>query len=218
MAHCSRWYAICFSPRTLPHNKLITLLARSVSLHLSECHERHSVDYARKFDSCNFWGLTGTPMTSDRSELGAMLRALGHNVGANAQTFGLGIGTAAPIWPQNNQALQDQAFIEKMRKLMIRHTKSQQIHGQTALALPELDAATVWLDMTPLERRAYDVAKRFDYRAHELKSTHQPAKSFHIAMCTCSATCEILFVHVTVRNDLTHYACYLLHPLTLLQA
>ena len=77
------------------------------------------------------------------------------------------LGTLGPFkkgdhpqkWPR---ALQEQAFVEKLRKLMIRHTKSQQIHGRAALALPELDAETVWLDMTPLEQRAYTVAKCCD--------------------------------------------------------
>lgn len=36
-----------------------------------------------------------------------------------------------------------------------RHTKAQRIAGAAALALPELDAATVWLDMPQRERTAY---------------------------------------------------------------
>ena len=32
------------------------------------------------------------------------------------------------------------------------------IHGAVALALPEADARTVWLTMTPLERRLFDEA------------------------------------------------------------
>ena len=121
-------------------------------------------------------------MTSDKSELDAMLRVLGQ------AHSGLKVST---IDPHVAAAKQNQAYIEKLRKLMIRHTKAQQIHGQAALALPELNAATVWLDMTPLERRAYGVAKDKDHKALLLANTHEAAKPFRIAM---GKSCISLFL------------------------
>lgn len=121
-------------------------------------------------------------MTSDKSELDAMLRVLGQ------AHSGLKVSTID--WPIS-AAKQNQAYIEKLRKLMIRHTKAQQIHGQAALALPELNAATVWLDMTPLERRAYGVAKDKDHKALLLANTHEAAKPFRIAM---GKSCISLFL------------------------
>ena len=146
--------------------------------------------YSTRLASCNLWGLTGTPMTSDKSELDAMLRVLGQaHSGLKVSTIDppLQMGQSATV----TAAKQNQAYIEKLRKLMIRHTKAQQIHGQAALALPELNAATVWLDMTPLERRAYGVAKDKDHKALLLANTHEAAKPFRIAM---GKSCISLFL------------------------
>jgi len=148
------------------------------------------VGYSTRLASCNLWGLTGTPMTSDKSELDAMLRVLGQaHSGLKVSTIDppLQMGQSATV----TAAKQNQAYIEKLRKLMIRHTKAQQIHGQAALALPELNAATVWLDMTPLERRAYGVAKDKDHKALLLANTHEAAKPFRIAM---GKSCISLFL------------------------
>ena len=41
---------------------------------------------------------------------------------------------------------------------MIRHTKSQRIAGNVALALPAADCQTVWLDMSSAERTLYSLA------------------------------------------------------------
>ena len=42
---------------------------------------------------------------------------------------------------------------------MIRHTKSQRIHGEVALALPDCDCRTVLLDMSADEKLLYDYAR-----------------------------------------------------------
>jgi hypothetical protein len=124
---------------------------------------------------CNIFGLTGTPMTSDRTELDKMIGAFGHG------DHGLKITTTMPCYSPLNKtwAAYDQCLVEKLRKLMIRHTKAMRIHGKTALALPELEAETVWLDMTPVERRAYEIAKCQDNTAG---LGYASAKSFHLAM------------------------------------
>ena len=43
----------------------------------------------------------------------------------------------------------------RLKLHMIRHTKSQRIGGEVALALPEADCDTIFLDMSFEERSAY---------------------------------------------------------------
>ena len=45
-------------------------------------------------------------------------------------------------------AVDNDEVVDRLKKIMIRHTKSQRIGGQVALSLPETDHATVWLDMS----------------------------------------------------------------------
>ena len=45
----------------------------------------------------------------------------------------------------------------RLRKVMIRHTKGMRIGGEVALALPDADCSTCWLDMSADERLLYDV-------------------------------------------------------------
>ena len=45
-------------------------------------------------------------------------------------------------------AIDNDEVVDRLKKVMIRHTKSQRIGGQVALSLPETDQATVWLDMS----------------------------------------------------------------------
>ena len=49
-----------------------------------------------------------------------------------------------------------------LRTVIIRHTKSQQIQGDDALALPELESETVILTMSTTERQAYTAAAALD--------------------------------------------------------
>ena len=56
------------------------------------------------------------------------------------------------MWRSNSYAgpapLDNDEVVDRLKKIMIRHTKSQRIGGQVALSLPETDHATVWLDMS----------------------------------------------------------------------
>ena len=54
------------------------------------------------------------------------------------------------------------SLIEKTKQIMIRHTKSQRIHGSDALALPELNVETVMLNMTEEEKANYIQQKKLD--------------------------------------------------------
>ena len=51
-------------------------------------------------------------------------------------------------------------LVDKLKKLMIRHTKGQRIGGGQALSLPTLKSETEWLVFTPSERGLYDAARR----------------------------------------------------------
>jgi len=46
-------------------------------------------------------------------------------------------------------------LVQKLRRLMIRHTKSQRIRGTSALVLPEKECETVWLTMSADEATLY---------------------------------------------------------------
>ena len=45
-------------------------------------------------------------------------------------------------------------------QVMIRHTKSQRIGGDVALALPDSDSKTIYLDMTDDERTMYNYSRQ----------------------------------------------------------
>lgn len=51
-------------------------------------------------------------------------------------------------------------LVRVLQEVMIRHTKSQRIGGDVALALPDSQSSTVWLTMTPDERTLYSQSVR----------------------------------------------------------
>ena len=53
--------------------------------------------------------------------------------------------------------LSNQEVVDLMRKFMIRHTKSMRIGGDVALALPDAECKTVWLDMSADEKVLYQL-------------------------------------------------------------
>ena len=53
--------------------------------------------------------------------------------------------------------LPNQEVVDLMRKFMIRHTKSMRIGGDVALALPDAECKTVWLDMSADEKVLYQL-------------------------------------------------------------
>ena len=57
-----------------------------------------------------------------------------------------------PSW--SAPSLGNDEVVDRLKKIMIRHTKSQRIGGEVALSLPDTDHATVWLDMSDDEARA----------------------------------------------------------------
>jgi hypothetical protein len=65
--------------------------------------------------------------------------------------------------------------VARLRKVMIRHTKSQRIGGEVALALPDADCQTVWLEMTDDERMLYKVHQCVDGNAISLQNKARPS-------------------------------------------
>ena len=53
--------------------------------------------------------------------------------------------------------LRNEDVCDQLKQLIIRHTKAQRIRGEVALALPDADCQTHWLDMSPHERALYGV-------------------------------------------------------------
>jgi hypothetical protein len=72
-------------------------------------------------------------------------------------------------------------LISRLKQVMIRHTKSQRIAGDIALALPELDSETVFLRMTAAERSSPlpDYGQMSTYS--EARSTDMRPNKFHNA-------------------------------------
>uniref|UniRef100_A0A7S4BGJ8 Helicase ATP-binding domain-containing protein n=1 Tax=Chrysotila carterae TaxID=13221 RepID=A0A7S4BGJ8_CHRCT len=91
---------------------------------------------------CKFvWGVTATPITSSVDDLGVVAELLGQKKRLKNACSGTRF---------------THSVVALLRRLMIRHTKSQRIGGAVALALPEADAQTVWLEMKKDERAKYD--------------------------------------------------------------
>ena len=93
------------------------------------------------------WLCTGTPIPLSGS-MHTQLSLLGHDkpgwagYGQQQETRGgLNIG--------GNKTKTE---VDKLKRIMIRHTKSQRIGGEVALALPDCDCRTVLLDMSADER------------------------------------------------------------------
>ena len=122
--------------------------AGTASFHRLIIDESHlGMGNARYYRAGHVWCMTGTPMTSTVHEL----------FGANGR-----IGSPPVIKGVYGGTLVDAELAQALRRVLIRHTKSQRIGGEVALSLPEADTATVWLDMSPHEKQLYAKAKQLD--------------------------------------------------------
>lgn len=133
------------------------------------------------------WAVTGTPVVKAFSDLDNQADFLGHGVdhetrpvrpltdrsdssGSQAVIkkndwrvdYGLRLRETASQCTVKTERDAQAAFgrlLGKLQTVMIRHSKSQQIAGDLALALPELGSETMWLTMSAEERVEYRVAK-----------------------------------------------------------
>ena len=105
------------------------------------------------------WCVTGTPMSTSLEQLEWQARMLGHweyglclyrAVRApEARDVDMDTGKASYPFMTNEQ------IADKLKQLMIRHSKSQRISGEAALSLPDADSDVVWLTMSDDERALY---------------------------------------------------------------
>jgi len=109
------------------------------------------------------WCVTGTPFSSSLSDLSRSSHILGHWSG----------GCCLRDWVN---ARGSPKVVSLLRSVMIRHTKSQRIGGELALALPDSSTETVWLNMNDRERSCYQSAKLKRYEGSS------PLKTFGLEM------------------------------------
>jgi hypothetical protein len=89
------------------------------------------------------WCVTGTPCMTALDQLKPQARLLG-----------MESALANELLRGTNEEL-----IDWLKARMIRHTKSMRIGGEVALALPDADCVTVWLDMPADERLLYGMTE-----------------------------------------------------------
>ena len=117
------------------------------------------------------WCVTGTPFSHSLEQLETQARLVGQwKHGLNLSDLlrkckqaqsGEQIG-----WDHINNTprltITNQQVADKLKQVMIRHSKSQRIQGAEALSLPDAEVATVWLTMSEDERLLYDLASCAD--------------------------------------------------------
>ena len=109
------------------------------------------------------WYVTGTPFSSSLKDLDQPATRIKH------WTQGIKIRSLE----YSINSLDDVATA--LRKVMIRHTKSQRIAGDVALALPDSSTEIVWLNMNEEERSRYQNS--------EVRQLYGPASTFGVEMC-----------------------------------
>ena len=137
-----------------------------------------------KYQTSNVWLVTGTPFSTSLNQLKYQACVLGHSLdGLQLKRGKLRDATVASahgarpsppppklspltsppfatrkdVWKNSYSGppqLDNDEVVDRLKKIMIRHTKSQRIGGQVALSLPETDQTTVWLDMSDDEALA----------------------------------------------------------------
>lgn len=106
--------------------------------------------------------MTGTPFSSTVKDLEISAQRVEHwKWGSNLYTL------------TKNPSLICET-ISALRKVMIRHTKSQRIAGDVALSLPDSSTEIVWLTMNENERSQYEIA--------EVRQIYEGTSTFGIEM------------------------------------
>ena len=96
------------------------------------------------------WCVTGTPFSTQLVQLETQARILGQWEG------GFKLSTILACSPyQSSLYKSNDEVVDMLREVMIRHSKSQRIKGEVALALPESECNTAWLTFSRSERVLY---------------------------------------------------------------
>jgi hypothetical protein len=105
------------------------------------------------------WCVTGTPFSTSLRQLLPQAKLLGQDeagIGVNDLVNGRKrAGWVPPSsssmwknhWPRDT--VKNDEITTLLRTVMIRHTKAMRIGGAVALALPDADVQTLWLDVCP---------------------------------------------------------------------
>ena len=99
------------------------------------------------------WLVTGTPFSSSLNELSTQVDVLRQHAGWVSPPPGIrGLMDVRSLNPTKLSRPEGQKAVDVLRRHMTRHTKSQRIGGDVALALPESDLRIEWLELTQTER------------------------------------------------------------------
>ena len=153
------------------------------------------------------WCVTGTPFSHSLEQLETQARLVGHwkhglNVSDLLRKCKQAKSGEQYGWDHFNNAprltITNQQVADKLKQVMIRHSKSQRIQGAEALSLPDSEVATVWLTMSEDERLLYDLASCAD-------GAPPPGQDHPITatMTSSSVTTPHLRPHHTTSDPLT---------------
>jgi len=148
---------------TTPHITMPPAVVSNVRFHRMVVDEAHllelhgvgtmgaKVEALNSYHTNNLWLVTGTPFSTSLGQLKTQANLLGHAYHGLKVAETWATRATHPRGPMTDNP----EVVERLKKLMIKHSKSQRIGGEVALALPATDAETVWLDMSPDERLLY---------------------------------------------------------------
>ena len=109
------------------------------------------------------WLVSGTPFSTSLDQLEAQSALLGCQIHGAPDIRRLGLGHGF-ITHDRPEYMSNDTIVDWLRTRLIRHTKRMRIGGDVALALPDADCKTVWLEMSEDERLLYGI--------HECASGH----------------------------------------------
>jgi len=96
------------------------------------------------------WCVTGTPFSTQLVQLETQARILGQwEGGFKLSTILAGSPYQSSVYKSNDEV------VDMLREVMIRHSKSQRIKGEVALALPESECNTAWVTFSRSEQVLY---------------------------------------------------------------
>ena len=182
---------------TTPHMNIGEAFLARVRLHRLVLDEAHLLNpgstTAQKLGSLMryqakyAWCVTGTPFSTSLRQLLPQAKLLGQDeAGICVNDFVNGRKRAGWVppssgsvwknhWPRDT--VKNDEVTALLRKAMIRHTKAMRIGGAVALALPDADVQTLWLDMSDDERRLYRLHGCADGGQYMLQEDHQRLKA-----------------------------------------
>ena len=151
------------TPHTKPCEQVLAKCRRLIldESHLYEPKADPKLPQGRvfKYAASYIWCVTGTPFSTSLNGMATQASFLGHwGGGLNLSTLAFApTPTHDPPHSYDSLSKTNEAIVDVLQSLIIRHSKSQRISGEVALALPDSDVETVWLEMSRDERVLYDL-------------------------------------------------------------